>query len=137
MRRLIMAALAAQLTAGTAAAAWNDAPWTNRYWWEESRSNDVWGQLWSGVVERAEAVGVSTPTNVETWTVFWGTSNTVVTNGGFVYTNESAVTTNITTTNLLGQHHDHELARHVHLYRAGRHRVYGIPVHDAGVSYNA
>ena len=102
MRLLIMAALAAQLTAGTAAAAWNDAPWTNRYWWEESRSNDVWGQLWSGVVERAEAVGVSTPTNVETWAVYVGTSNTVLTNGSWVYTNVSSVVSNVVTTNQLG-----------------------------------
>lgn len=82
-----------------------DFPITNNVDWYSLTNNPI-GQIYSGIVERAEFAGVAAPSIVETWTVFDGysTNFTYWTNGATTgtYTNVVIDTTTVTTTNQFG-----------------------------------
>lgn len=56
-------------------------------------------QLVSAVVERCELLSMTNLNVVESFDFYYGETNAVITNGGFVYTNLCIAYTNITTTN--------------------------------------
>lgn len=81
------------------------------YTWDYANSVAICSQLWEAATERCIITGVQTPTNVDTWAVYWGTSTTYrnITNGIgtpttniITVTNTWLVSTNIVVTNWFG-----------------------------------
>lgn len=83
------------LCASTAFAGFNYYPATAG----QVYTNELFIEWYSGVVERAWAVCDDRPEVVHTYTMFAGYTNTVTTNGGFVYSNRYAVYESATLTN--------------------------------------
>jgi len=82
-------------------------------WYAAREMYNPISQIYSGIVERCEAVGISSPSIVETWTVSAGVESQVVTNlvwaagvwnpiATNVYTNIVLLSKSVTTTNQLG-----------------------------------
>ena len=91
------------LSASTAFAGWDGFPCPTNVSWYSLETNHYVSQLYSGLVERCDAIGSARPSVVDTYSnLFAGYTNTytTITNGDiFVITNNFICYTNVTVTN--------------------------------------